>query len=74
MRSAEAEIQTHKNCIGRWQKIEGKFELNDMSSLTVKHMLLVEGVVTTGTTIEACAAVLLRAPKTKLSTATFALM
>ena len=72
VRTAATETQTHKNRIERWQNIEGKFELIDPSSLTDKHILLVDDVVTTGATIEACAAVLLQAPNTRISIATLA--
>lgn len=72
IRTTATETQTHKNRIERWQNIEGKFELRDPSSITDKHILLVDDVVTTGATIEACAAVLLQAPNTKVSIATLA--
>ena len=72
IRTAATETQTHKNRIERWQNIDGKFELKDPSSLTGKHILLVDDVVTTGATTEACAAVLLQAPNTRVSIATLA--
>jgi ComF family protein len=72
IRTTSTETQTHKNRIERWQNIEGKFELIDPSSLTDKHILLIDDVLTTGATIEACVAALLQAPNAKVSIATLA--
>ena len=72
MRTTSTETQTHKNRIERWQNIKGKFELKDPQSLYSKHTLLVDDVVTTGATLEACAAELLKAENTKISIATLA--
>lgn len=66
------ETQTHKNRIARWQTMEGVFETIDKESLTNKHLLLVDDIVTTGATLEACGEKLLEVPGTKLSIATVA--
>jgi ComF family protein len=66
------ETQTHKNRIARWQTMEGVFENIDKESLTNKHLLLVDDIVTTGATLEACGEKLLEVPGTKLSIATVA--
>jgi ComF family protein len=66
------ETQTHKNRVERWQNIEGKFALTDPGALEDKHILLVDDVVTTGATLEACAAALLRNGGSKISIATLA--
>ncbi|HEY6977440.1 MAG TPA: phosphoribosyltransferase family protein [Chitinophagaceae bacterium] len=66
------ETQTHKNRIARWQTMEGVFETVDKRSLTNKHLLLVDDIVTTGATLEACGEKLLEVPGTKLSIVTVA--
>jgi ComF family protein len=72
IRIAATETQTHKTRIERWQNVEGKFELKDAAALQNKHVLLVDDVVTTGATLEACASELLRAESVKVSIATLA--
>lgn len=54
----------------RWQNIEGKFELLNAASIENKHILLVDDVVTTGATLEACGSMLLQANNVRLSIAT----
>jgi ComF family protein len=66
------ETQTHKNRIARWQTMEGVFENVDKEALANKHLLLVDDIVTTGATLEACGEKLLEVPGTILSIATVA--
>jgi ComF family protein len=63
------DTQTKKNRVDRWKNIEGKFQLIDDSKLRGKHILLVDDVITTGATIEACATALLKADNVFLSIA-----
>lgn len=69
-RPQHTETQTKKGRIERWRNIEGKFQLINPSAIQNKHVLLVDDVVTTGATLEACANELLKANNVKLSIAT----
>ncbi len=66
------ETQTKQNRINRWQNMEGVFEVTDPDSLKNKHILLVDDVITTGATLEACGAALLKIEGVRLSIATAA--
>ena len=69
IRSTATESQTRKNRVARWQNMEGRFALTG-TQLEGKHVLLVDDVVTTGATLEACGRALLEAPNSTLSIAT----
>lgn len=64
------ETQTTKGRIERWLNMEGKFILKNADAISNKHILLVDDVVTTGATLEACGTELLKAPTIRLSVAT----
>ena len=66
------ETQTHKDRISRWQTMENVFAVTDKKSLENKHILLIDDIVTTGATLEACGAKILETPGTKLSILTLA--
>lgn len=69
-RTGSTESQTRKTRVERWQNMQGMFALSDEHQVQDKHVLLVDDVITTGATLEACGSVLLAAPGTKLSIAT----
>jgi ComF family protein len=69
-RPQHTETQTKKGRIERWKNIEGKFHLCEPSLIRHKHLLLVDDVITTGATLEACGNELLTAGNIKLSIAT----
>jgi ComF family protein len=53
-RVQDTATQTRKKKYQRWENVEGIFSVRDIPSLTNKHVLLVDDVITTGATIEAC--------------------
>jgi ComF family protein len=65
--------QTRKGRYERWTNVEGIFELNDMAYAENKHILIVDDVVTTGSTLEACVSAALKAPGAKVSIAVLAM-
>jgi ComF family protein len=71
IRTTYTDSQTKKSRVERWQNMEGRFQLNDETSIREKHLLLVDDVITTGATLEACGQELLKGEDTKLSIATF---
>jgi len=72
IRSTFTETQTRKSRFERFKNMEGKFIVNDKLKILHKHVLLVDDVVTTGSTIESCAQVLLEVPGVRVSVATLA--
>ncbi|MBN1387041.1 MAG: ComF family protein [Bacteroidales bacterium] len=48
--------QTKKSRYERWTNVEGIFCINDEANIINKHILLVDDVITTGSTVEACVA------------------
>ena len=54
-RVKKTETQTHKSRIQRWKNMEATFEIRDPQKILGKHILLVDDVVTTGASLEACA-------------------
>jgi len=70
IRTTYTDSQTKKNRVQRWQNMEGRFELVNKNAIEGKHVLLIDDVITTGATLEACGAELLKAPNTQLSVAT----
>ncbi len=66
------ETQTKKGRVERWKNMEGKFTLTDPGKITGRHILLVDDVMTTGATLEACGNELLKAGNVQLSIAVLA--
>jgi predicted amidophosphoribosyltransferase len=73
IRSVHSSTQTRKTRYDRWLNVEGIFRVTDPKALTGKHILLVDDVVTTGATIEACATEILKIEGTKVSVAVLAM-
>jgi ComF family protein len=71
-RTKKTETQTHKSRIQRWKNMESTFNIRKPEKIYGKHVLLVDDVVTTGASLEACAQVLLTTPGLRLSIACLA--
>lgn len=71
-RKTYTSTQTRKNRFERWQNVDGIFGLHSPEYFENKHVLLIDDVVTTGSTLEACAYQFLKNSKTKVSIATLA--
>ena len=71
-RTVATASQTHKTRMERWENMNGKFFLRQADSIAHKHILLVDDVVTTGATLEACGKELVQAEGIRLSIATLA--
>ena len=65
--------QTHKGATERWQNIQGNYSLNDKADqMAGKHILLVDDVITTGSTLIVCATLLKQIPGVTVSLFTLA--
>ncbi len=71
-RKTFSSTQTRKSKYERWQNVEHIFDLKDKETIAHKHILLVDDVITTGATIEACVLSLLEAEGVRVSVAALA--
>ncbi len=71
-RITATETQTRKSRFARWQNVEGIFHLANPEKFAGKHVLLVDDVVTTGATLEACVQEIHSKTDAKVSIATLA--
>ncbi|MFZ1452335.1 MAG: phosphoribosyltransferase family protein [Ferruginibacter sp.] len=72
IRQHATETQTRKHRTERWENVKNSFKVAKEQELAGKHLLLVDDVVTTGATLEACGNVILQQTNVKLSIATLA--
>lgn len=72
IRNKATETQTKKARFDRWQNVESIFSVTQPELLKNKHVLLVDDVITTGSTIEACSNELLQIQDCKVSVASIA--
>ncbi|HRG36997.1 MAG TPA: ComF family protein [Bacteroidia bacterium] len=71
-RTFASETQTKKSRFTRWKNVENIFYTKNEQLIFNKHILLVDDVVTTGATLEACAQALLKIEGVRISIATIA--
>jgi ComF family protein len=64
--------QTKKSRIERWENVNFAFRVMDRSQISGRRILIVDDVITTGATIEACAKCLLEAGAAEISVACLA--
>ena len=69
-RVVNTDTQTRKTKYERWSNVEGIFRVTKPDKLKNRHVLLVDDVVTTGSTLEACAAPVLVLEGTAVSVLT----
>ncbi|WP_298556494.1 phosphoribosyltransferase family protein [uncultured Algibacter sp.] len=65
--------QVNKKRLARWNNNEELFTLENQIKIENKHILIVDDIITTGATLEACISVLNQANKIKISIATMAI-
>jgi predicted amidophosphoribosyltransferase len=66
------ETQTKKHRTERWENVAESFKVLHPHQLINKHILLVDDVITTGATLEACAQKMITINGIKISIATLA--
>ena len=71
-RVSSTSTQTKKSRYERWKNVEGTFVVEDSRSVMGKHILLVDDVITTGSTMESCVNELLKTEGVKVSVAALA--
>ncbi|MDR2292389.1 MAG: ComF family protein [Prevotellaceae bacterium] len=72
IRSEFTNTQTKKNRMERWHNVSNVFEVKNPAKLKGKHILLVDDVLTTGATLEACCNAILSNVECRISIATLA--
>ena len=72
IRNIATKTQTQRSRFARFENMQEVFAIAYPEKLAGKHILLVDDIVTTGSTLEACGQELLKVPGLKLSIATIA--
>lgn len=67
IRNFYTKTQTKKNLLGRTELAKNLFDISNDISLNGNHILLVDDVITTGSTLEICSRALLKIPNVKVS-------
>ena len=64
--------QTRKGRLERWENVDGIFIANHCNMLNERHILLIDDVITTGATLEACITALYKEINCKISVCSLA--
>ncbi len=67
VRTGASATQTRRSRFDRWTNVEGIFSVHDHETIRGRHILLVDDVITTGSTIESCVNELLKVGDVKVS-------
>lgn len=67
VRIKKTESQTHKQLNERQENVQNIFRVTSMNSLKDKHILLIDDVITTGSTLNACIDALSNTPGIRIS-------
>ncbi|MCF8360813.1 MAG: ComF family protein [Prolixibacteraceae bacterium] len=71
-RKSYSETQTRKGRFERWENVTEIFDIRNNQTFEEKHVLLIDDVITTGSTIDACAQKILQCRGAKVSVAALA--
>ncbi len=71
-RKIHSSTQTKKSRYQRWKNVKDIFEIKHAETLEGKHIILIDDVITTGATLEACGNKLMQIPGIKISVASLA--
>ena len=66
--------QVQKSRLARWDSNKEIFSVKNQNKIQGKHILLVDDIITTGATIEACSNLLLKSKNVKISVASMAIV
>jgi ComF family protein len=72
LRATKTETQTRKTKLKRWQNVSEVFQVKEPELIRNQDILLVDDVITTGATIEACSQVLIEEGCSSISIASIA--
>lgn len=73
IKTTATKTQVFKKRISRWNNANEIFTITNTALIEGKHILLVDDIITTGATIEACVNMLTKAKNIKISVATMAI-
>lgn len=67
MKTKHTASQTRKSHYERWENVDGIFKTREQQAFENTHILLIDDVITTGATLEACCNALLTTPGVRVS-------